>query len=244
MEKYTNPDYNNSKPSSIEDFNNPNFLPTHAQIQEFFRTEQQWRGFFSNKPIYEFLNEEYLDALAEYIESKISEYRTSQNTPSRILEVGAGNGRLSHFLRIKLEQRVPSQTQIFVTDSGEWNLSADFPVEQIDHKQALEKYNPDIVIFSWMPNNIDCSKDFRAYPGVKEYILIGESDYGSCGDQWETWGNTWDYEDHDVTPYQEDGFERFNLPMLKRWQICRNDRHRWYRHSDTVSFRRQPKLTP
>ncbi len=231
---------------TLEDFNNPNFLPTHTQILEFFQTDTQWRDFCFNRanPVFEFLNQEYIDALGVYLESRVSEYQTDPNQPIRILEVGAGNGRLSHFLQMKLEQIAPGKTQIYAADSGEWNLSTDFPVEQIDHNQALAKYNPDIVIFSWMPYESDYTKDFRSYASVREYILIGETDHGCCGHVWETWGEKWDFEDHDQKPYQKDSFERFDLQDLGRLQICRTDQLLDWRHSKTVSFRRQAKLTP
>jgi len=246
MKKYQNYDTKLSKPISIEDFKNPKFLPTHKQIYNFFQTQKQWEEFcFNDKfPVFEFLNQEYLDALTDYLESRVSEYQTDPNQPLRILEVGAGNGRLSHFLRQRLDQRLPSQTQIFATDSGEWNLSTDFPVEQIDHIKALAKYNPDIVIFCWMPYQTDSTQDFRSCPSVKEYILIGETDYGCCGHEWMTWGKKWDFEDHDQKPYHIDSFERFDLQDLGRLQICRTDQLLDWRHSGTVSFRRQSKLTP
>eukprot|EP00536_Pseudo-nitzschia_multiseries_P006101 jgi/Psemu1/154136/gw1.125.95.1 len=45
-----------------------------------------------------------------------------------------------------------------------------------------------IVICSWMPMGVDWTALFRE-AGVEEYILIGEADDGSCGDNWSTWGN-------------------------------------------------------
>ena len=95
-----------------------------------------------------------------------------------------------------------------------------------------------------MPYQTDSTKDFRSCPSVKEYILIGETDHGCCGHPWETWGVTWDFKDHDQTPYQVDGFERFDLQDLRGLQICRTDQLLDWRHSETVSFRRQANLTP
>ena len=55
----------------------------------------------------------------------------------------------------------------------------------------MKKHSPDIVIFSWMPYQEDSSKDIRKFDSVQEYILIGETDGGCCGDEWETWGHSW-----------------------------------------------------
>ncbi|MDI6603285.1 MAG: hypothetical protein QME57_04235 [Patescibacteria group bacterium] len=225
----------------------PNFLPSHKEIRKAFADWEQWMEFCFDKenPVFEFLNEEYLNALADYFVGKIQEYGASEEKPLVILEIGAGNGRLSHFLQQKLEERAPGQTKVVATDSGEWRLKRDFPVEQLKHDEAMKKYSPDIVIVSWMPYLQDSSKDIRKCPSVKEYILIGETDGGCCGDPWETWGQPWLLWDEDdeggekIPPYEADGFEREDLDELSDLQICRTDEPGRYRHSRTVSFKRK-----
>jgi hypothetical protein len=218
----------------------PNFLPTRKQITNAFQTLDQWINFcFKENQVFEFLNEEYLNALAHYFVGKIQEYGASKERPLVILEIGAGNGRLSHFLRQKLEERAPGQTKVVATDSGAWNLKSDFPVEQLKHDEAMKKYNPDIVVISWMPYNTDLSKDIRKFDSVQEYILIGESDGGCCGDPWETWGINWlDDKAGQMPPYKAEGFVRENLHNLSLLQICRSDEPGRYYHSNTVSFKR------
>lgn len=227
-----------------EKLRDQNFLPTHEQITKAFTNREQWGRFCfdKEKPVFEFLNEEYLNALADYFVGKIQEYGASEERPLVILEIGAGNGRLSHFLQQKLEERTPGQTKVIATDSGEGALKSDFPVEQLKHDKAMEKYNPDIVICSWMPYQVDFTRDIRKFSSVKEYILIGETDEGCCGDRWETWGWSWDEDDEDegkIPPYEADGFVREDLDDLSDLQIGRTDDPGNYHYSRTVSFKRR-----
>ena len=94
-----------------EKLRDPHFLPTHEQITKAFRSRDEWHKFCfdEEKPVFEFFNEEYLNAFADYFVSKIQEHGASEEKPLVILEIGAGNGRLSHFLQQKLEERAPGQ---------------------------------------------------------------------------------------------------------------------------------------
>jgi hypothetical protein len=99
-----------------------------------------------------------------------------------------------------------------------------------------------IVLCSWMPPMIDWTALFRKKQ-VDEYILIGEADNGSCGDNWHTWGN-YDFcdEEQEVeqqpkVPYEHDGYKRVNLDKLSLLQFSRFD-CKQSKESMTVSFRR------
>lgn len=221
----------------------PNFLPTHEQITKAFTHWRQWHQFCFDKerPVFEFFNEEHLTALADYFVGKIKEHGASEERPLVILEIGAGNGRLAHFLQQKLEERAPRQTKVIATDSGAWlSVQRDFPVEQLQHDEAMEKYRPDIVICSWIPYKKDFSKDIRKFDSTKEYVLIGEVDGDLCGHDWETWGGSWCSEGRGkIPPYEADGFEREDLDYLSKLQICRTDDPGSYWRSKTVSFKRK-----
>lgn len=223
----------------------PAYLPTQSEIREAFKTDDEWDDFCQSRenPIYEFLNEEFIDKLSDYLSVRCAE-QTGER-PIVILEAGAGNGRLSHFLREKLEKKIPGKFELHATDSGEWELKTAFPVEQLDHKTALERYKPDMVIYSWMPYNEDMTADFRAVESVREYILIGEHG-GCCGQPWLTWGlDIWpDYGDgsdgKEIAPFEKDGFEEVTIKPVSEEQMCRTDSpaHGFW-HSVTVSFRRK-----
>jgi hypothetical protein len=95
-----------------------------------------------------------------------------------------------------------------------------------------------------MPYQEDWTKDIRMCDRVKEYILIGETDYGCCGDHWETWGKSWPWGVDDeggekIPPYEVDGFGRKDLDELSDLQVCRTDSPGNYHHSKTVSFKRK-----
>lgn len=115
--------------------------------------------------IYQILNREFNDALADEIE----------NLNLRpVLEVGAGTGELSAALRRR-------GIELAAVDDFSEPLperavgSADRP-EKMDYREALERYRPQLVLCSWMPGGRDWTVDFRATDSVRAYILIGEDE--------------------------------------------------------------------
>ena len=186
-----------------------------------------------------------------------------------ILDVGAGDGRLAYFLRRamkEIEQQstkrkkntITSLPKIIATDDGSWkapiysNSNQHIQVEQLSADESLNKYGSEeqndgtpqrlIVLCSWMPPMIDWTALFRKKQ-VDEYILIGEADNGSCGDNWHTWGN-YDFcdEEQEVeqqpkVPYESDCYRRVNLDKLSLLQFSRFD-CKQSKESMTVSFRR------
>lgn len=241
---FTQPAERNLTPSELrEKLRDPNFLPTRSDISRAFESGKEWNDFCENKeePVFEFLNEEFITAFSNYLVQRVGGLGAPEDSPITILEVGAGNGRLAHFLQQKLEAKLPGKVKVVAIDSNnEWSLKPAFPVEKIDHKTALQKYKPKIVIFSWMPTRDEVTTDFRATDSVEEYILIGEVDGGCSGDGWETWGKpTSLHEKNMVAPYIADGFEREDLDDISQYQIGRTDKPRVYGNSQTVSFRRE-----
>jgi hypothetical protein len=92
-----------------------------------------------------------------------------------------------------------------------------------------------------MPMGDDWTASFRK-AGVKEYILIGESDDGNCGCNWETWGNPEFRDDDDIDDsvrpaYEVDSYKRFNLSTLTPFQFSRFDSAD-SANSATISFRK------
>ncbi|MBI5357692.1 hypothetical protein HZB74_02490 [Candidatus Saccharibacteria bacterium] len=166
-------------------------LPTMAEIVDAFgdketATENLDKTFFlarQNEDQWEVLNEELVVALAGYLTTRLSVVSGAIEDKKTILDLGAGKGKLSHFLRVFLSDDI----EVIAVDSG--TPETHHPVEAIDHKEALERYQPDIVIASWMPYLEDWTQDIRDTDSVKEYILIGEARSGCCGDPWLTWGN-------------------------------------------------------
>ena len=238
FEKSTQPQESEEelKPEKLrEKLKNPSYLPNHEDVPKAFETREEWQEFCwdKKKPTYEFLNKEFIDAFSNYLSQRAEELGATEENPVTVLEAGAGNGRLAHFVQQALEKVIPGKTKIIATDSGEWGIKPDFPVEIIKQEKALEKHRPDIVIVSWMPWEEDWTAGFRARDSVKEYLLIGGD---CCGDDWETWGASLD--DKKEKPYEKDGFAQERLDEISSHQICRTDDIGDYEHSSTVSFRR------
>jgi len=169
-------------------------------------------------------------------------------------------------------------------DDMSWRIFTKGPVEKLSVEQALDKYcapiiqtttndvddsttslseqlpsdqhvrRPQvIVICSWMPMGQDWTSFFRN-AGVDEYILIGEADDGSCGDNWLTWGNQAFHDknteeedaksqrndDNSVSPtlpYVIDGYQRSEMDDLRKFQFSSFDLA-VSKSSMTVSFRK------
>jgi hypothetical protein len=247
----------------------PSFLPTHEQIRQAFPPETEendWGNFDEEKyrksfdsfcrdeenRTFEFLNMEFIDAFSDYLTKRAQSLGASEQNPVVILVVGAGNGRLSHFLQDRFDEKLLGQIKVVATDSGEWDIKSAFPVEKLGHEEALQKYQPKIVVFSWMPHGEDCTDAFRAAESVQEYVLVGETDFGCCGDEWLTWGyqQNYDFDDEgneiekepEIPPYARDGFTQKYVEEMFGTQICRTDEiHHPARHSYTVSFKRESK---
>jgi hypothetical protein len=83
------------------------------------------------------------------------------------LEIAAGDGTLARFLK---EQ----DKRIIATDNRSWNFSIHYPdtVIDCDAKEALQTYNPEIVICSWPPKNNDFERHIFKTDSVQTYILI------------------------------------------------------------------------
>ena len=48
---------------------------------------------------------------------------------------------------------------------------------------------PDVVLCCWQPMGVDWTAAMRARASVREYVLVGETDDGICGEPWATWGS-------------------------------------------------------
>ena len=186
--------------------------------------------------IFQLWTQEYINGLADYLGE-----RSRSNTV--ILDVGAGDGLLGKLLREQLHRRYRRDIpDVIAIDDGSWHIRTKADVEKMSVAKAVKKYassNHVIVLCSWMPAGVDWTALFRK-ERVDEYILIGESDDGNCGDNWETWGNP-EFRDSDDTntlpPFKADGYEASTLKSLTPHSFSIFD-SRDSSNSTTVSFRR------
>jgi hypothetical protein len=58
------------------------------------------------------------------------------------------------------------------------NIKYSPEVERIDFREALKKYNPDLVIICWEELNMPYTEEILKYPSVKWIVWIGEP--GGC----------------------------------------------------------------
>lgn len=200
-------------------------------VQAFQALSQKQRDevfIHKTRPVFEVFNRTHVNALAAYI---VDTGYTS------VLEVGAGDGRLAKYLseaihrvfrRRKEKGAHPRQIRVMATDNGSWNIETVFPVERLDLVGALKKYDPELVIWCWMPIG-DWTYLIRRHPSVREYILIGEAEGGECGN-----ADTWN-----PALFEADGFTRHDLEDISRYQLARNDTDPAHSRSRTVSFRRK-----
>eukprot|EP00956_Cyclotella_meneghiniana_P032288 scaffold87956_cov72-Cyclotella_meneghiniana.AAC.3 len=178
---------------------------------------------------------------------------------------------------LKFERRGPttksSMPTLIASDDGSWRApmykTSHIQVEQMSADQAVEKYTPGlsedkkrlIVLCSWMPPGEDWTYLFRRQTSTEqttdglqkqdviaeEYILIGETDDGTCGHNWYTWGNRHfnpnPNDDAELPPHTKDGYTRVDLKDLSKLQFSRFDCKR-SSESGTVSFRRHAHTLP
>ena len=216
---------------------NPDYLPSRQEVLDVVKpdlhddADSRRERFFKHDEMkemgYELLNQEFIEAFANYLVSRIEQYQ-KDDKPVTILEVGAGTGRLARFINEKLRSKAPSKFEFFATNlkDGKYDKTPAFPVEEIGYKEALKKYNPTIVISSWMPYEDDWTADFRANSSVQEYILIGER--ASTGQGWLTWGDPFEgahsIEEREELekqepPHELDGFDMNCLEDVSDQQI-------------------------
>lgn len=198
----------------------------------------EWTYMFSNHGFRqcEIMTAEYIDALAAYLHAQLGALETAT-----VLEVGAGNGRLTHFVGEAFRRSSTKDVTFVATDA--YGRVADesgaFPVERMSAEEAVEAYKPQIILCSWMSIADDWTPAFRA-PSVQEYILIGEVDYGVSGRAWNTWGVADSAPTPgQVPPFESDGFERVDLHDISWLQIARSDSPFVRFHSRTTAFRRR-----
>ena len=209
-------------------------------------TPAPWVHMFGNPfaGMCEVLTAEYVDGLARYLHNRLATtladaFHTSPadgngNGNVTVLEVGAGSGRLTHHLRQRVRALLPpalaARVRFVATDvRGNTAVAGRLPVGRASYQAALTRYRPAIVLASWMSKDEDWTPAFRAAASVREYILIGERDYGVSGTAAGTWG---------AAP-AADGFVRLDLERLSLLQVCRTDTPAVRFHCKTAVFRRR-----
>lgn len=180
-------------------------------------------AFCERHDIYQLWTYEYIQLLGDYLLRRTQSYTEKygsekSNVETIVVDVGAGDGLLTHCLGLYFEEKLSSKPtnpsevassaltpKLVAVDDGSWSISAKATVKKMNVEDAMQRYghvdtdrrNDEekrtlrrqvIVLCSWMPMNEDWTTHFHAAK-VDEYILIGECDDGQCGDNFLTWGN-------------------------------------------------------
>mmetsp|Transcript_19145 Transcript_19145/g.51541 ORF Transcript_19145/g.51541 Transcript_19145/m.51541 type:complete len:323 (+) Transcript_19145:29-997(+) len=210
---------------------------------------------------YEVLTREHVRGLAQLIlhvrAHLVAAGGLGQGQPLRVLELGAGNGRLAHALRVAMASDHPS-----MKDAAQQDVSTDppvllvasdlhprqgcFPVLEMDYARALEVCAPDVALVSWMPLGHDWTHAVRASASVQALVLVGEAGAGVCGHPSLTWGVT-PRNNNGALPRHERrrvrGWSLQELVALSDVQLCMLDEPWCFqRHSRTFIATRDERL--
>jgi len=133
---------------------------------------------------YELVTQELVAALASHLLVAKTALGVSTR-PLRILELGAGDGKLALHIAAYLDKNAPGQFILSATDDGSWNIPHAANVEIRDITEALETEKPDIVIAAWLPD--DWTPLIRQQESVRECILLGDPGCSGAGSR-SPWG--------------------------------------------------------
>lgn len=190
------------------------FLENMSYRDYIQNIQKSWWGFCNEYGVHNVYNIEFMGALAEEIK-KLND--------SPIVEICAGDGKLSHQLR---KQGIDIKA---TDDYSCGNIRYDTNlVERLSHQEALTKYNPRIVIASWVPYQARIGFDVLDFPSVKYFLDIGEDVNGA----------TWMTEEI----YDRKDCKRVYLKNVGKYSICRTDYPSGMFHSCVSLFRKSKTI--
>ena len=175
-------------------------------------------------PQYEVITADYVTQLARYLRRRRLEILgADEPRPLRVLELGAGDGRLTRHLREHLDGH---GIEVYATDDHSLGLAkgdakgGHHGVVAADALDAVSECGfsrepttavsssslpgaCDVALVCWQPMGVDWTAAIRASASFQEYLLIGEADDGICGHRRLTWGLEDD--DDDAGDSEDDG---------------------------------------
>jgi len=153
-------------------------------------------------PTGEALTAEGIRALAAHLESAHKALPLQPASSARIVEIGAGSGRLTYLLN----KCGLLSTKVVATDPTPQPSA--FPVEVLNAAATLRRHRPSIVICAWPTLGEDWTPLFRKHR-IDEYIIIG--DLGDAAATREVYCHS-ELVDH--TPYERRVLEEVSAELL------------------------------
>lgn len=206
------------------------------------------------KKHYEVFTRDLVRGVVQHVKERCVEKEIGK-TRVVVLELGARDGTFARaFVREWTDER--TRLEYFACDS----TPKDASVTKRDASEAIreigKKYEGRdsdtlcIALVSWMPFQIDWTREIRKHAAFDEYILIGEGEGGICGSK-ETFGQEDEGDDQsdgdekegeegDVPAlYEREGFVMRELEKVKNLGKSDTTYEREGTHSKTISFRRR-----
>ena len=109
------------------------------------------------------------------------------------LEIAAGDGTLSRFL-------ADEGVNVTATDNQSWQHAIEYPedVQHVEAKQALQQYQPEVVICSWPPPANQFERHVFSTKSVQLYVVIG-SRYHFASGNWSDYAKQGNF-DYTIDP--------------------------------------------
>ncbi len=106
-------------------------------------------------------------------------------TGQSVLEIAAGDGTLSRFLR-------DAGVDIRATDDHSWSAIDFTGVEKMEARAALQRYRPEVVVCSWPPAGNPFEKAVFQTESVQRYIVITSVSRANASD-WDAYAAQQDF---------------------------------------------------
>lgn len=162
----------------------------------------------------------------EFVEELYREMRRRGLADKPMVEICAGRGKLSYQLRMR-------GIDIVATDDYSQKMGRDEGlVERLNHEEALQKYNPKIIVASWIPYNPKIGDDVLHFPTVDYFIDIGEVRGGS------TW-LTEDYRNEDFIIKYLRNVDRYFIGTNDFFDVTPSDKFRLVKHTQVRLWKRK-----
>ncbi|EKD65967.1 MAG: hypothetical protein ACD_49C00072G0004 [uncultured bacterium (gcode 4)] len=183
-----------------EHIKNPWYLMGLDELKKLYK-QGLWDDYVHHNPNwseFQILTKEFINSLSNFLVEKI------ESIPEKlinILEVGAGNGRLTYFLKNTIVEKLKNKKIKYdAIDNFSWDnkmsgsLGTPYWIKRIFDViemsvDSIQINEFDIIISSWMPKNEDWTKYFRKNNTVKIFILIWKEEDCGLDTSWQSDNN-------------------------------------------------------